>query len=499
MEGRERKAHLIRYLILGIFFLLFLKIFYLQVLNYGFYKQMSDKNRIRLIPQPAPRGIIKDRNGKQLASNRASFTVSVIPYEVKNLNHTLSVLSKILKTDYQELSKKVEEAGLKSFPPVKLQQDLDFSTLSQIAEKSEELGGVIYQIEPIRQYPTQNWASHLLGYVSEISRAELEKLARLNLRQGVYIGKDGVEKKYDEYLRGKEGCNFLEVTASGRILGPLKDKMPEEPLPGLELKLTIDSELEAIAESVLSNYPAGAILALDPQSGEILCAASYPGFDANMFVSTLTPELWKQISTAPNFPLIDRCFQGSYPPGSIAKIITAGAALEAELISKDTRFSPCHGFYTFGTRTFKCWKPEGHGQLNLIEAIAQSCDVYFYQLGLKVGIEKIANSAFNCGWGKKLGVDLPDENSGLVPTIQYYDKKYGAGKWPKSLVLNIAIGQGEFLTTPLQIAALFAALGNQGVMYHPYIVKEIISPTQRLVTTKNIIRQLPFSAKTWRY
>ena len=496
MESRERRANLIKYLILGIFFILFLKIFYLQVFSYGFYKQMSDKNRIRLIPQPAPRGIIKDRNGKSLAINRASFTVSVIPYEVKNLTHTLSILSKILKTDYQELFKKVEEAGVKSFPPVKLQQDLDFSTLSQIAEKSEELGGVIYQIEPLRQYPKQNWASHLLGYVSEISKAELEKLARLNLRQGVYIGKDGVEKKYDEYLRGKEGYNFLEVTASGRILGPLKDKMPEEPLPGLELKLTIDSELEAIAESALANYPAGAIVALDPQTGEILCAASYPGFDANMFLSTLTPELWKKISTAPNFPLIDRCFQGTYPPGSIAKIITAGAALEAGLITKETRFSPCHGSFTFGRRTFKCWKPEGHGQLNLIDAMAQSCDVYFYQLGLKVGIDRISKISSACGWGKKLGVDLPDENSGLVPSIAYYDKKYGAGKWPRSLVLNIAIGQGEFLTTPLQVAALYAALGNQGIMYQPYIVKEIISPTQRLVTTKNIIRQLPFSPKT---
>ncbi|MCI0532218.1 MAG: hypothetical protein L0Y74_09775, partial [candidate division Zixibacteria bacterium] len=164
MDSRERRANLIKYLMVGIFFLLFLKIFYLQVLNFGFYKQMSDKNRIRLIPQPAPRGLIRDRNGKQLAVNRASFTVSLIPYEVKNLNHTLSILSKILKTDYQELYQKVEEAGLKSFPPVKLRQDLDFATLSQIAEKSEELGGVIYQIEPLRQYPQENWASHLLGY-----------------------------------------------------------------------------------------------------------------------------------------------------------------------------------------------------------------------------------------------------------------------------------------------------------------------------------------------
>ncbi len=496
MEGKERKVRLVRYLLGAFFLLLFFKIFYLQVLNYGFYKQMSDKNRIRLLPQPAPRGVIKDRWGKALALNRASFTVSVIPYEVKNLNHTLSLLSKILKMDYQQLSQKVEEAGFKSFRPVKLQQDLDFNTLSQIAEQSEELGGVIYQVEPIRQYPKQNWASHLLGYVSEISPEELERFANLNLRPGVYIGKDGVEKKYDEYLRGKEGCNFLEVTASGRVLGPLPDKKPEEPLPGLELILTIDSQLEAIAESALSNYPAGAIVALDPQSGEILCAASYPGFDANRFVSSLTPEQWKQISTAPNFPLIDRCFQSSYPPGSIAKIIAAGAALESGLIHKETRFAPCPGYYTFGKRTFKCWKPEGHGQLNLIEAIAQSCDVYFYQVGLRTGIERISNCAMNCGWGKKLGVDLPDENSGLVPTLQYYDRKYGLGKWPKSLVLNLVIGQGEYLTTPLQLAAFYAAVGNGGIMYRPFLVKEIVSPSQRLVTTKNIIRQLPFSAKT---
>lgn len=496
MEGKERKLRAVRYLLLTFFLLLFFKIFYLQVLHYGFYKQMSDKNRIRLLPQPAPRGIIKDRLGHPLASNRASFTVSVIPYEVKNWNSILATLSKILKIDYQELWRKVEEAGLKSFRPVKLEQDLDFSTLSQIAEQSEELGGVVYQVEPIRQYPKENWASHLLGYVSEISKEELEKFAKLNLRPGVYIGKDGVEKKYDEYLRGKEGCNFVEVTASGRVLGPLPDKKPEEPLPGLELILTIDARLEAIAESILSHYPAGAIVALDPQSGEILCAASYPGFDANSFVSTLTPEKWKQISTAPNFPLMDRCFQSSYPPGSIAKLIAAGAGLESGLIHKETRFAPCQGYYTFGNRTFKCWKSEGHGQLNLIDAIAQSCDVYFYQLGLRVGIEKISTAALNCGWGKKLGVDLPDENKGLVPSIPYYDKKFGLGRWPKGLAMNLAIGQGEFLTTPLQLACLYGALGNHGIMYQPHIVKEIVSPTQKLVTTKNIIKQLPFSAQT---
>ncbi len=271
------------------------------------------------------------------------------------------------------------------------------------------------------------------------------------------------------------------------------------PVKGADIKLTIDLGLQVEAESALAAFESGALVAIDPQSGEILALVSKPGFDANLLAGTLSPEEWSEILQNPLHPLLSRTVQAAYAPGSTLKLLTAGVALESKIAHRNTLFSSCSGSYRFGRRAFGCWKPEGHGRVNLVNAIIQSCDVYFYQLGLKVGLERWSRYAKSCGFGEEMGVDLPDEVKGFVPSLEYYHKKYGKGEWVKNLVINLSIGQGEILVTPLQLASFYCGLCTDGTVYQPHMVKEITSPDGRVSTTQSkVLRRLPFSSPTLR-
>lgn len=487
------------YYILGIFaFILTFRLFYLQVIDFSYYRKISEENRIRLVSVPATRGLIYDRKHRKMVTNRPSYTLFILPYETPDLDEVIQKLSVVLNSEESTLEERIKSGQVNRYSSIRLKRDVSFQAICKLEEQNEEFPGVNIQTEKLRDYPQAFWAGHLFGYVGEVSPKEMDNLKEKNLRLGSNIGKAGLEKKYDEYLRGEDGMNYLEISASGKVLGQLKDKKPLPSVAGSDLILTIDYDLQIEAESVLKDYAAGAIVALDPQNGEVLALVSKPGFDPNQFSSVLDEKTWQTLVSDPAHPLLNRAVQGLYSPASTYKLLTAGAALETNLINRNTEFS-CNGKYVFGNRVFRCWEPQGHGRINLIQAIAQSCDVYFYQLALKLGLERWSQYALGCGLDKEFKIDLPDEASGMIPTRTYYNQKYGPGEWVKNLVINLGIGQGEILATPLGVAVFYSALVNGGVMYQPHILKEIRSPEGKVtVNGKAVLRHLPFSASTLR-
>lgn len=510
---REKRAKVLVVLLGVIIFMLAGRLLFLQVVKGTYYYRISEKNRIRRWTLPASRGLVTDRNGKIIATNRPSYTVSLIPYEVsdafpekrsseegRDLTFLVEKLASCLKLDVLSLQEKLRSNWSKGYEPIKLKKDVDFNTICVIAEQNEDLPGVIYQVEPTRKYLNSGWVGHVLGYVNEFTKEELsQRSSEKGLRLGGVIGRKGIEKQYDDLLRGKDGVTFLEVTARGKELGTLEERKPDFPVSGSDVKLTIDLDLQTVAESALIDYMNAAVVALDPRNGEILALVSKPGLNANLFAGAMSPEEWNEILENPLHPLLTRPIQGTYPPGSILKLLPAAIALETKMADRNSTLSPCRGFFQFGRKTFGCWRPEGHGRLNLEDAIIQSCDVYFYQLGLKVGLESWSRYAEACGFGEKTGVDIPDEAKGFVPTLKYYHGKYGKGEWVKNLVINLSIGQGEILVTPLQLAVFFSGLATDGKLYKPHLLKEETTPDGGIISTQPEERgSLPFSSSTLR-
>jgi penicillin-binding protein 2 len=493
---KDKSSKVILYIFFAILFILTLRLYYLQVVKVAYYQKISEKNYIRPLPLIAPRGLICDRNGKVLVSNFPSYTLLIMPSEVENLWNTIDELSSLTGVEGKNLGEKIKGSWPHSYQPIRVKRQVDFSTLCVVEERNEELPGIFYQVELNRKYPVSRWSGHLLGYVSEISLEELKKPEYKGSRLGDLVGKEGIEKEYDDLLKGQKGTRYMEVSATGKILGELEDKKPVMSLPGSNLELTIDLDLQSYAESSFYPYRSGALIVMDPRNGEILTMLSKPGFDSNIFTGTLTPEEWEKLVSDPDLPFLNRTIQGLYPPGSTLKLLTAAAALEEEIINENTTLSPCYGFFPFGDRIFRCWVAEGHGKLNLIDAIAQSCDVYFYQLGLKLGLEKWSWYAERCGLSRELGLDLPGEKAGLVPTLEYYYKKLGKQKWIKNLVINLSIGQGEIMLTPLQVTAFYCGLLNDGWVFQPRILKRIISQGKITSYEPEVLRKLPFSSET---
>ena len=508
---KDRRAKILLGLLGLVIIVLLGRLFFLQVVKGAHYRDISEKNRIHLLTLPASRGVVTDRNGKIIATNRPSYTVFLVPYEVRDafprdgtsdkerdLTPLVERIASCLKLDASTLRQKVTPDWFRGYQPIKLKRDVDFNTICVIEEQNEDLPGVIYQVEPTRKYLEAGWVGHVLGYVNELTKEELSSdSTQEKFRLGGVIGRKGVEKQYDDILRGTNGVAFLEVTAQGKILGTLEEKKPDVPAGGSDVKLTIDLDLQTEAESALMEYESGAVVALDPRNGEVLALVSKPGLDANLFAGPMSSEKWNQILENPLHPLLTRPIQATYPPGSTLKLLTAAIALEEKVANKYTFLSPCGGAFYFGKKRFGCWRPEGHGRLNLVDAIIQSCDVYFYQLGLQVGLERWSRYAGMCGLGQKTGIDIPDEAKGLVPTLEYYHRRYGKGEWVKNLVVNLSIGQGEILTTTLQLAVLFGGLATDGRLTRPYLWKEETTSDGRVISTRpRIVGYLPFSSST---
>ena len=348
-----------------------------------------------------------------------------------------------------------------------------FAVRAAIEELRGELPGLEVHIEPLRRYAHGTVAAHLLGYAGEINEKELEKRTVDGYRSGDLIGRSGVEHGYEDLLRGQDGAEFVVVNAMGKRVTTLSEGPPRLPVAGHDLTLTIDLKVQNAMEEAMAGVERGAAVAIDPRDGSILGLVSRPAFDPNEFSVGLSARRWKELSEGGQNPLLNRAIQGTYPPGSTFKIVSMLSALRNHVATPTTRFAPCVGRYSFGGRSFGCWKRTGHGSLDFIGALEHSCDVYFYQVGPKLGLGPLEASAREFGLGGRTGIDLPQEKKGLIPGQAWYDERWGAGNWRKGVMLNLAIGQGELLTTPLQLALMAAETGMSGKALRPHVVRQI--------------------------
>ena len=475
MRYRERNVTIVVVVIFG---LVLLRLFTMQVIEGGRYRELSEENRIRVEILAAPRGEIRDRNGFLMADNIPSFTVTLDPLDKvytadpARMEATLGRLATILATDSTALAERVKKERKQSFLPIRLKRNADLRTVAFVAEHAAELPGVDVESEPLRRYPLGETGSHLLGYVAEVSDKELENPQRAGYIRGDLIGKMGIERQYETRLRGESGKRFVEVNALGRKAELLGDKRPILPKRGTDLTLTIDVNLQKAAEDAFQPGARGAVVALDPRNGEVLALASKPNYDPNEFSTGISQERWARLSEGGNYPLFNRAIQAVYPPGSTLKPLVALGGLALGAIEAGTTFrETCDGAFQFGSRSFKCWNPNGHGTLALRDAVARSCDVYFYQLGLRIGLDRLAAFMKKIGVSEKSGIDLPQERKNLFPDAAWYDRRYGVGRWSRGLVLNIAIGQGEVSVSPVKLAQLTAFLANGGTIVRPHVVR----------------------------
>ena len=367
-----------------------------------------------------------------------------------------------------------------------------------IEEHADKLPGLRLATESRRKAPFGSYASHLIGYTSELNSREYERLKDQGYRLGDFLGKGGLEKQYENLLRGSDGCEFVEVDAKGREQGNIPDLERLEPVPGVNLYLTIDWRLQQLAESLFVDGMQGSAVAVDPRTGQILALVSSPNFNPDLFSTGISSGNWERLANDPSFPLWDRAIRSVYPPGSTFKVFTAAAALDSGLIDEKKLLpKACHGSLRIGNRVFKCWKAGGHGSLNLHDAIVQSCDVYFYQLGQMLGVQGISDLCLKVGLGSETGIDLPQEVPGLVPTISWYEKRLGRGSWGGGVPANLSIGQGELLVTPLQLAVMYGAIGNNGRLFQPHLVLKTEDYQGELLEKEKLIsHQLGISSNT---
>jgi penicillin-binding protein 2 len=472
---------------------LLVRLFFLQIIKGAEYRRLSENNSIRLQRIEPFRGLVFDRNGKMLVDNRPSFDVSMITKNAKPVDETLRKLAENLGIPAQDLHEKLANTkNGHSYKPIPLVQDIGRDKLAMVEVHRYDLPGIEVNARPLRHYVKNQSASHLLGYLGEISPKELNSGRYPDLRRGDLIGKFGIERVFDESLRGKTGGRQVEVNANGQVVRVIKT-VPA--YPGFNIFLTIDSDLQQKTEELMEGI-AGAAVAVEPSTGEILALVSSPTFDQNAFVNGLSRQQWQAFITDPTKPLNNRAVQGEYPPASTYKILTAIAGLEEGVINEKTVFC-CYGQYRFGRRNYRCWKRGGHGCVNVVDAIAQSCDVFFYQVGLAVGVDRLAHYAKAAGLGSATGIDLSHEGRGLIPTAAWKKRRTGVA-WQEGETLSVAIGQGFNLVTPLQMAVVTATVAMGGTRYQPQILKRIESVEGRQVKVSQpiVAGKLPISPKT---
>ena len=458
-----------RIVLIFLFLILSIRLFFLQVIQYENYRRLSEETRLILMPLRAPRGKILDRKGKVLATSVPGFSVFVERGITKD---EINLLSKISGISVEEIKKRVEKGG----NPARVLSKVSPEVISGIAERKEMLPHVRIDIEPMRYYPLGPITSHFLGYVAQISEEELSIFQ--GYRMGDKVGKKGIERFYEEYLKGKDGARYLEVDAKGRIIGDMPEReIP--PRPGYTLILSISRDLTEKAYEWMNPYAKGACVALNPNTGEILLYSSKPGYDPHPFETGISPEEWKKLVTDTLSPLWDRVSRGGYPPGSVFKIITALAGLEKGILTPETEFLPCEGSMWVGNRKFLCWSR--HGKLDLYGAIVQSCDIYFYQVGLRLGVKEICDFSRKIGLSGKTGIDLPDEGESFIPDIEWFNRRYGRRGWGKGNACNLAIGQGEILLTPLKIACIFSGIVNGGLVPVPHLLLRVVDEEGKTV------------------
>ncbi|MDO8684185.1 MAG: penicillin-binding protein 2 [Armatimonadota bacterium] len=469
-----------------VFVILFGRLWMLQIAQGDDLLRQSETNRRRLLRVRAPRGAILDRKNRTVATSRPRFVVSVVPELIKDSPKAITRLCDILQISREELGAIVSRNQSIKGAPVRIAASVDLVTVAKIEEQKVLLPGASVELDQVRYYPDGSLFAQALGYLREIDKDELAKNREL-YRPGDFTGKTGLEKQYDILLHGTDGGKLIEVDAQGvrtRALGG------QPSVPGATLVLSLDKKLQRAAALALEGK-VGAAVAVDPRTGEILAMVSKPDFDPNLFVSGLKSSDWNAISLNKNHPLQNRCISNKFPPGSTFKIVTAAAGLANNVITVNSGVN-CRGSYYLGHYGKRCWT--SHGSVNFYTAISESCDVFFYGVGHRLGIERLSNMAFAFGLGKQTGIDLPGERAGNVPTEKWKREVYDE-PWRPGDTVNCSIGQGAIEATPLQMAMVAAAIGNNGRIMKPHMIKEIRDRNGKVIDRfePQLVRSLPVS------
>jgi penicillin-binding protein 2 len=491
--GVYSKRQIFYGLLLLVMLVFFARLIQLQLIYGDWYGRISAENSIRVTPREPVRGLVFDRNGTLVVDNRPAFTLTLLPYEFDR--STVPALAKLLGLEESFILDRLRKGEQYSrFAPVKIKRNIDPFTVATLEENREKFPGVELEVESKRFYATKASASHLLGYTKEISEAQLKVLGD-DYAPGDVAGASGLEANYEPSLRGIKGSEFTTVNVRGQVIGKYENGKNDVPATeGDNLILTVDIGLQAFAESLMTGKR-GAVVAVDPDDGGILALVSKPDYDLSLLSGITSPELWRSLNEDPEVPLFNRATLTRYPPGSTFKMLLAIAALESETITPSWRVT-CGGAFKFGNKIFK--DLHVHGTVDLVSAIQRSCNVYFYQLMLKTGIDTWSQYGQEFGFGQLTGIDMYEENPGILPTTAYMNRRYGPNGWTKGFLVSLGIGQGEVGVTPLQMAMYSAALGSEGEYHQPHLVKAIVKKNPPAVDTLTFpSRHIEVSQHTW--
>jgi len=458
-----RRASSVRNVTLLLFGVLALAFFRVQVVDGGRYEVQSQENRLRPVALPAPRGLVTDRNGVVLAENVPGYSVALIAPSAEVFRSTLERLAPLVPLAPERIDE-LERRYLRAPTElVVILRDASFEVVSALEEQRPWNPGLLIQSDPKRRYPFGDMIAHVVGYVGEVTESELQEGVYPGARLGTVVGREGLELRYDALLRGKDGQKFVEVDARGRTVREAQEVTTLEPEPGVTIRTSIDLELQRY---IRESFPAGrrgSVVAMDPRSGDVIALYSAPSYDPNPFIGGYDPEQWRALAESEDFPLFNRATQARYAPASPWKLVIAAMALGRGIVDMESHMTmPCTGGMRYYTRYFRCWRTEGHGELTLFEAIQQSGDVYFYQLGLKLGLTNMLQDAGTLGFREPSGIDLPNEYRPLFPpSTEYYDERYGRSGWTNAVTLNLAIGQGENAQTLINMIRFYGMLASQ--------------------------------------
>lgn len=491
--GPRSRSVMMRFVVVVALLAIMIKLGEMQLMNEVVYGKKSESITTRVFVQQPLRGEVFDRNGNVMVENDPAYEVSVIPFEFRE--NQISALASLLQMDSVDIVRRIQIGeSISPYFPVRLKRDISFATLSSIEEHLKEFIGVYFDIEPKRVYVGKARGAHILGFTKEISEQQLATLGDY-YKPGDIVGYTGLEASYETILRGQKGLKYLAVNARGQVVGSYDDGKIDVPAQdGSDLYLSIDDGLQAFAESLLVGKR-GSVVALDPNNGEVLAMASAPDFDPSVFSGYTSREEWDKLSNNEDHPLFNRATMAALPPGSTFKMVLASAALQGGVIN-DSWTIHCTGSFYYGGRIFK--DDAVHGTVNVLQAIEKSCDVFFYNLMLKVGLDAWTKCGELFGFGHKTGIDLQEESPGIMPSREYYDQIFGKNRWTSGYLISLAIGQGEVSVTPIQLAAYAMALANYGKYFQPHLVRYIRDKrTGKIYYTQYNERTIPISKEVF--
>ena len=458
--------------VLRIAFLILLGAFFnAQILEHERYRLRSEDNRLRAVPLTPPRGAIFDRFGRVIAENVPGYSVKLLAADLTALQQSLDRLSEIVPIDSAGRAEALRRFRSEPYLPALVIRDATAAQVARLEERRVLLPGLVIQAEPKRLYPAGSAVAHVVGYVAEVTEGDLSARRYHGAQIGALVGKAGLELVYDSILRGEPGMRYIEVNARGRLVREDGAAPPRPPVAGEAIRTTIDLDLQRFVDSLWPAGVRGALVAMTPD-GQVLALYSSPTYDPNLFIGGISNDNWRTLRDDPGNPLYNRAIQGRYAPASPFKLAIVAMALRRGLVTfNSTMPEPCRGSFRLGNRVFKCWLPEGHGRLDLTGAIAQSCDVYFYQLGLKLGLENLLRDGVAMGFRERSGVDLDGETMSIIPPdVAYFDRRYGPRGWSRGVVLNLSIGQGEIDQTVMNMSRFYLALASPAGAPEPYLV-----------------------------